>query len=166
MRRIAVAELATKPFQILDRDWALLVSGHDKPNPMTVSWGGFGTLWNLPIVTVYVRPTRYTYGLIESCGEFTLNFMPEDRKSVHDVCGSASGRTVDKWTAARLGKATSEHVKVPRVDGAVLAFECRVAGTADVKPEQIHDKSLLGLYHSGDYHRIYFGHVLGIFTSV
>ena len=49
MKRVAVEDLSFRPFHLLDREWALLVAGSGRPNPMTVSWGGFGTLWNRPV---------------------------------------------------------------------------------------------------------------------
>ena len=43
-------------FEIYDKDWALLTAGSaEKFNTMTISWGGLGTLWNKPVVTVYVK---------------------------------------------------------------------------------------------------------------
>ncbi len=76
MREINPENFLARPFHLLDKEWALLVAGKDKANPMTVSWGGFGTLWNKPVVTVYVRPTRFTFCLLETEPEFTLNFLP------------------------------------------------------------------------------------------
>ena len=63
LKQLNPSELVISPFDILDKSWALLVAGVEHPNPMTVSWGGFGTLWNKPVVTLYVRPTRYTWQL-------------------------------------------------------------------------------------------------------
>ena len=46
--------------------WALLTAGQKEHfNMMTISWGGMGTLWNKPVVTVYVKPFRYTYEFME-----------------------------------------------------------------------------------------------------
>ena len=57
-----VKNFKVAPFYMLDQEWALLTAGmKDKFNTMTISWGGFGTLWNKPVVTVYVKPIRYTY---------------------------------------------------------------------------------------------------------
>lgn len=40
-------------FKIFDREWALLTAGNQGHyNTMTISWGGLGTLWGKPVVTV------------------------------------------------------------------------------------------------------------------
>ena len=62
------------PFYDLDKKWAILTSGDkEKFNQMTVSWGGFGTIWNKPVVTVYVRHNRYTYEFIENNVSFLMS---------------------------------------------------------------------------------------------
>ena len=100
MRRTTPQDLLVRPFTILDQQWALLVAGSEHPNPMTVSWGGLGTLWDRPVATVYVRPTRFTFSLLGAEPFFTLNFLPEPYRAALDLCGSTSGRNTDKWQAA------------------------------------------------------------------
>jgi flavin reductase (DIM6/NTAB) family NADH-FMN oxidoreductase RutF len=92
MKKIDPQELQLQPFQLLDQTWALLVAGVERPNPMTVSWGGFGTLWNKPMVTVYVRPTRHTFHLLNQHSEFSLNFLAEQyRGALNPVAAAAAG---------------------------------------------------------------------------
>lgn len=165
MAKIEVGELSVKPFHLLDKEWALLVGGVERPNPMTVSWGGMGTLWMKPVVTVYVRPTRHTYGLLNAHPEFTLNFMDEGAKPALTLCGSKSGRDIDKWAAAGLAPEKSESVEVPRVAGAKLSFECRVLSTAEVDPSRFLDPALEKLYAAKDYHRVFFGEVVGAYAA-
>ena len=44
------------PLYTLDKEWALVTVGDkNKYNTMTVSWGGLGTLWHKPVVTIYIR---------------------------------------------------------------------------------------------------------------
>ena len=166
MKRIDPRDIKTSPFSILDREWALLVGGEgDRANPMTVSWGGMGTLWHRPVATVYVRPTRHTYGLLEEHREFTLNFMPPPFRAALETCGKVSGRDTDKWKAAGIEPQAAEEVSVPRVKGARLALECRVIGFADLEKDKILEKSVLDLYPSLDFHRAYFGEVLAAFEE-
>lgn len=165
MHQIDPADLTLRPFQLLDEDWALLVGGSDHPNPMTVSWGGFGTLWNRPVATVYVRPTRFTFGLLDGHPEFTLNFLPEEYREALNLCGRASGRDTDKWQAAGLERVPSQRISVPRVDGARLALECRVLSTLDIHPGQFLDAAIEELYPARDYHRAFLGEVLAVWTA-
>jgi flavin reductase (DIM6/NTAB) family NADH-FMN oxidoreductase RutF len=163
LRRLDPKEIALKPFAALDDDWALLVGGDEKPNPMTVSWGGFGTLWNRPVVTAYVRPTRFTYGLLNGHPEFTLNFLPEPLRAALELCGATSGVDTDKWAAARLTPLPSETVKVPRVAEARLSFECRVLASFDFDPARFFDRTILDQYPGKDFHRAFVGQVLAAF---
>ncbi len=42
-------------------------------NVMTIGWATFGIVWNRPVCMVMIRPTRYTFTLIEESGAFTVN---------------------------------------------------------------------------------------------
>ncbi len=165
MRRVAPQELRARPFEILDRQWALLVAGSERPNPMTVSWGGFGTLWDRPVATVYVRPTRFTFSVLETEPAFTLNFLPEAHRAALDLCGSASGRDTDKWAATGLRRVPGEAVAVPRIAEAELALECRVLATLDLDPGRFLEPAILRLYPRGDFHRLFLGEVVAAWAE-
>lgn len=165
MRKITPRELSVRPFSIFDRQWALLVAGRDRPNPMTVSWGGLGTLWDRPVATVYVRPTRFTFSLLETEPAFTLNFLPERHRTALDLCGSRSGRDTDKWQATGLSQVPGEAVPVPRVAEAELALECRVLTTLDLDPARFLDPRIEKMYPREDYHRLYVGEVLAAWAA-
>ena len=72
----------------------LLVGGENsRPNPMTIGWATLGTVWGKPALAVYVRPSRYTHGLLESTRHFSVN-VPEGEvfSKALAFCGSKSGR--------------------------------------------------------------------------
>jgi len=165
VRKIEPADLVMRPCHLLDQEWALLVAGSEKPNPMTVSWGGFGTVWNRPVVTIYVRPTRFTFCLLETEPEFTLNVLPAEFRGALELCGSRSGRDLDKWKATGLERTASETVKVPRVKQADLALECRVLASMNVTPSKFLDPTLEELYPEKDYHRAYVGQILAAYAT-
>ncbi len=159
MQKLQLSELEVHPFTVLDNDWALLVAGSDHPNPMTVSWGGMGTLWHKPTVTIYVRPTRHTFKLLNDHPEFTLNFLSKEFKGAMEACGSQSGRDIDKWTETGLTTEPSDVVSVPRVKEAQLVFECRTMAYQDLDPDQFLSKDVNDEYPMKDYHRVYWGQV-------
>ncbi len=165
MLRVNPRELRLAPFTILDEKWALLVAGIERPNPMTVSWGGLGTLWDRPVATVYVRPTRFTFSLLEAEPFFTLNFLPERYRAALDACGCTSGRDIDKWRSTGLGRVSGESVPVPRVAQAELALECSVVATLDLDPARFLDPSVEELYPRKDYHRVFLGEVMTAFAD-
>ena len=164
-RKMSPENLAVRPFQLLDRQWGLLVAGLDRPNPMTVSWGGFGTLWNRNVVTVYVRHSRFTFGLLSAEGEFTLNFFPERRRRALEQCGTLSGRDVDKWMATGLTPVTSERVGPPRVAEANLSLECRVLASTDLAPGELSPEIRNEFYTGKEPHRMFVGEVLAVWAS-
>ena len=91
------------PLHTIDQEWALLTSGKkEKFNTMTVSWRGMGTIWNKPVVTVYVRPIRYTYTFMETHEYFTLSFYDKEYKQDLGILGSKSGKDIDKVALTKL----------------------------------------------------------------
>ncbi len=90
-------------FSQFDKKWALLTAGtKDKFNTMTISWGGMGTLWGKPVVTSYVRTSRYTHDFMDDNDYFTVSFYPEEYKKILGVLGSKSGRDMDKMNESGL----------------------------------------------------------------
>ena len=67
MNKVDVKSLKLNPFTAIGEDWLLLTAGNkDNANTMTASWGGMGVLWGKNVVTVYVRPQRFTYQFMET----------------------------------------------------------------------------------------------------
>ena len=91
------------PFTRFEKDWALLTAGSpDRYNSMTIGWGSFGTVWNKDVVTVYVRPDRYTWQFMRENPYFTVSFFPESCRAALGLMGRLSGRDGDKVAAAGL----------------------------------------------------------------
>ena len=78
-----------------------------KPNAMTIGWGTIGIIWSKPIFIVLVRPSRYTYDLIEGLNDFTVNVPPPELKDEVLFCGTVSGRDRDKFAEKKLKKKRS-----------------------------------------------------------
>ena len=98
-----IQDFATHPFTKYDKEWALLTAGTgDDFNSMTISWGGMGTIWHKPVVFLFVKPVRYTYGFVSRHDEITVSFYDEKYKKALGVFGSKSGRDTDKPKAAGL----------------------------------------------------------------
>lgn len=145
-----------------DEDRVLLV-GQGKqgpPNAMAIGWGQVGIVWRKPIFTVLVRPSRYTYKLIEEAEDFTVNIVPPQLKEVVQYCGTVSGRDHDKFKEKSLTAIPSLKVKTPIIKECVLHFECRIVNKNDLKPSELAASIISGLYPKGDFHRLYFGDIL------
>lgn len=163
MKTMSPYDLSLNPLHVLEKRWAILVAGDKKPNPMTVAWGGFGTLWQRPVVTIYVRPTRFTHKFLMSRDEFTLNILPPGFKTALGICGTLSGRDCDKWDRSGLRPRRSTKISVPGVAEAELTFECRTIARFQMKPKDFLDASIEEFYPEKDYHTVFIGEVLRVF---
>jgi len=81
---------------------------------------------------VLVRPSRYTYTLMEETGEFTVNVVPPELKEAATYCGTVSGRDHDKFKDKGLTQIPSLKVKPPIIKEGILHFECRVVYKSDL----------------------------------
>ncbi len=123
-----MAKVTFKPGNMLYPVPAVLVScaGKDgKANLLTVAWAGT-ICTNPPMVSISVRPERYSYHMIEETGEFVINLTTEDLLFATDYCGVKSGREVDKFKEMKLTKLLSEKVKAPGVAESPVNIECKV----------------------------------------
>ncbi len=156
----AFAETVAK----LGQGGCLLVGG-EKGNPMTIGWGTVGIVWGRPVFAVLVRPSRYTFGLIEALGEFTVNVPPDSLKREVAFIGSESGRDVDKIRTHRLTLAPSREVKVPYITQCPVHYECRVIHKGNVVNADLDREIVAKSYPNGDFHRVYYGEILGVYRE-
>ena len=141
----------------------LLLGTYDakgKANAMAIGWGSLGCVWSAPMWIVLVRPSRYTHQCIEHTGCFTVNVPTEGMRKVCAICGSQSGRNIEKFAACGLTPEKATTVLAPTASEFPIVYECQVVHSNDVLPAKLADEIMAGAYLSGDYHRIYFGKVL------
>jgi hypothetical protein len=136
MHRIDPRDLALAPFRKLDQDWALLVSGRERPNPMTVSWGGFGTLWNRPVVTVYVRRVRHTFGCLEETGSSRSVSCPARGARRWRSAGSCPDAIGTSGSPPGSSRSRARRSACHGWKGAELALEARVLASVDLTPDR------------------------------
>ena len=107
---------------------AVMVSMADKegkPNIITLAWVGT-VCTNPPVVSISVRPERYSYPIIKETGEFVINLTTKDLTFATDYCGVKSGRDVDKFKEMNLTPIPGVHVKAPMIEESPVNMECRV----------------------------------------
>jgi flavin reductase (DIM6/NTAB) family NADH-FMN oxidoreductase RutF len=166
-QRITIApnEFRLNSIDIWANQWFLLTAGDlaaGKFNSMTVAWGSFGVMWAKPFAQVVVRPSRHTYGFMESSDTFTLCAFPAEYRDQLQYCGSHSGREVDKVAATGLTPIAAAVAAAPAFAEAELVVECRKMYWDDFKPPQFLDERIESCYNGADYHRVYFGEILAI----
>lgn len=107
---------------------AVMVSVADKEgkaNIITVAWAGT-ICTNPPMVSISVRPERYSYHMIEETGEFVINLTTEELVKACDYCGVVSGRDKDKFKEMELTPFAVEGVSVPAISESPVNIACRV----------------------------------------
>lgn len=97
--------------------------GHD--NVLTVAWAGT-VCTNPPMVSVSVRPERYSHHMILETGEFVINLTTKELVRATDFCGVRSGRDVDKFEKMHLHKEKASQVSAPLIAESPVNIECRV----------------------------------------
>ena len=96
-QEINVLAYAGQILEAVNKGVLLTTAADGEVNAMTIGWGSFGIEWNKPLFTVYVRQSRYTKALLDKNPEFTVNIpVGAVDKKILGVCGSKSGRDVDK----------------------------------------------------------------------
>ena len=111
----------------------------DKPNLITVGWTGT-ICTQPPMLSISVRPERYSHHLIQESGEFVVNLPTESLVRAIDWCGVKSGRDVDKFAAMHLTAAPAAKVGTVLLEdlGNLTANELyNPAGAGDAAAEHI-----------------------------
>lgn len=126
-----MAKISFKPGNMLYPLPAVMVSVADKAgntNIFTVAWAGT-ICTNPPMLSISVRPSRFSHHMIEETGEFVINLTTDKLAYATDYCGVKSGKDVDKWKEMRLTPVASELVKAPAIKESPVNIECRVTET-------------------------------------
>lgn len=164
-QEVNVREFSMKPFEMIGDQWMLVTAGDQiKYNTMTASWGGIGVMWGKNVAVTVIRPQRYTKEFVESHDYFTLSFYPDEYKKALSLCGSKSGREVDKTKATGLTPVFDQ--EAPYFEQASLVLVCRKLYAQPMDPAGFIDKSLDGQwYPDKDYHKMFVGEVVKVLVK-
>jgi flavin reductase (DIM6/NTAB) family NADH-FMN oxidoreductase RutF len=168
-RDIEWAEGTRRLAEALTKGGAFIVAvdSNGMPNPMTIGWGQVGVIWGRPIFMALVRLSRYTYECLQSADSFTINVpRPGELKDELMLCGTKSGRELDKAAECGLTMVPGKEVETPIVDQCALHYECRiVARTQQERPDFASDSVLDQFYANGDHHLLIFGEIVATYMS-
>lgn len=161
-RSIPPEEFTFKPFQAIGKDWLLI--GAERPdgsaNAMTASWGGVGVLWNKPVAFIFIRPQRFTRELVDAQATFSLNFLGDEYREQYNLCGSRSGRDMDK--VAACGFEVQRQTDTPYFAQSHTVLLCNKLYRQPFDPDQIPPTVRESLYPASDYHALYIGEITDI----
>ena len=143
------------------RDAQLLCAGNkEKSNAMTIGWGGIGTFWQRPALTVYVAEQRYTKKFMDDSEYFTvMSFDVKDSK-VLNYMGTKSGRDGDKAQALGLHTAYTAN-GTPYYTEATMVIECKIMFAAPLDPQHFKSDVPKKVYgNPASVHSMYIGEVV------
>ena len=119
------------------------LNGND--NILTIAWTGT-TCSNPPMLSISVRPERYSYHMIEETGEFVVNLTTRALAHATDFCGVRSGRDTDKWKEMHLTREAADSVKVPMIKESPVNIECRVVEKKNLGSHVIYQAEVVSVH--------------------
>lgn len=161
---IKAADYAEQIIKSIPKGVLITTKAGEKVNSMTIGWGTYGTEWSTEMFVVYVRESRFTHDLLEQNSEFTINIpLGEYDKNILSICGTLSGRDMDKIAKAGLTLEEGDEVSVPALKEFPLTLECRVVFKQKQHVELI-DEKFAKFYPledgKADEHIAYYGEVV------
>ena len=165
-RRINVWDYAGQIIEQTGNGVLLTTKADAQVNTMTIGWGTIGIQWRKPIFIAFVRQSRFTKQLLDKSGEFTINVpVGQLDKKILGICGSKSGRDMDKIKELGLTLEDGEKIGVPGIKELPLTLECRVIYKQDQNLNFLEAESRDHYYAPGsadknDYHTAYYGEIL------
>ena len=158
-------QITKNPFAMIGDQWMLITAGDaERCNTMTASWGGVGVLWQAPVATCYVRPQRYTKQFMDEQEYFTLTFFPEQYRKQLQLCGTKSGRDMDKVKECGFTVKTAA-CGAPYFEEAELVIVCRKRYVQDFDPDAIPEDVKEKQYPNKDYHTMYIGEIVEVLSK-
>ena len=97
----------------------------NRSNIITLAWAG--TVCSDPVMlSVSIRPERYSHDIIEKSGEFVVNLVTENLTRACDWCGVRSGKDYDKFKEMKLTEYVSDFIKTSAIAESPVNIYCKV----------------------------------------
>ncbi len=102
-----------------------------KPNFMTVAWGGIANS-EPPMISVAIRPHRYTHKGISQNLTFSVNVPSTDLVREVDYCGLVSGAKTNKAEVCQFKVFYGKLNNAPLIEQCPINLECKVVHILDL----------------------------------
>lgn len=143
----------------------LTVLAEGQVNTMTIGWATLGYIWQKPIFMIAVRDSRHTFTMLEKTDNFTVTVPAAGTcRDALMVCGSKSGRDIDKFKECALQQKAAQQVQSPIIDIPGNHYECRIVYKSPMDSAKM-NPDLTKLYPKKDYHTLYFGEILACYAT-
>ena len=155
-KEISPKEIPDNLIKAIADEWMLISAGNENGYfMMTASWGFMGEMWGNDSAIAMIRPQRYTMKFVEENDYYSLSFYG-DRKDIHKVCGSKSGRDTDKTAETGLTPIFSDNTVY--FEEARLVIICKKQYVDVLKKECFVDEEPLKWYND-DFHNVIVGKI-------
>lgn len=94
-------------------------------NIITIAWTGT-VCSDPPMISVSIRPSRYSHELISSSKEFVINIPTSKQIDICNFCGQNSGKDIDKFEKLSLTKDKPIKINTPLIKECQVNIECVV----------------------------------------
>lgn len=156
-KEISPKEINENLIKSISEEWMLISAGNnEKYNMMTASWGFVGEMWGEDTAIAVVRPQRYTMEFIQNSDYYSLSFYG-DKKDIHKVCGSMSGRDVNK--TALTGLTPIFDCNTVFFEEARLVIICKKQYVQEMQSSCFVTPEPLKWYKDNDFHNMVFGKI-------
>ncbi len=156
-KEISAKEIDKNLISAIADEWMLISAGNQNNyNMMTASWGFMGEMWGNDTAIAMIRPQRYTMEFVEKQDYYALSFYGNN-KDIHKICGSQSGRDVDKTSLTGLIPVFSDNTVY--FEQARLVIICKKQYIQELREDCFVDKTPLKWYQDKDYHKMIFGKI-------
>lgn len=138
------------------------VGDKNKANTMTISWGSIGFMWKKPMFMALIRESRYSNEFLGKNKTYTVSIPHKGTmKEALKICGTKSGRNIDKEKEAGIKFIPSKIVETPIVEGCEKYYECRVVFKQEMDLSNIDEQIKISCYPENETkHILYFGEIL------
>jgi len=152
--------------KLMASDWMLITAGTQAHfNTMTASWGAIGHLWNKPVAFCFIRPQRYTFEFAEANETFTLSFFDETYREALQICGSKSGRDVNKVEEAGLTPRILENGNISFEEARLIIECCKLYADFFAQDKFIDGDIAPKIYPTNDFHKMYIGEIVNVWIK-
>ncbi len=156
-KEINAKEITGNLIKAIADEWMLISAGDQNGyNMMTASWGFMGEMWGCDTAIAMIRPQRYTMEFVDKNDYYTLSFYG-DKKDIHKVCGSMSGKDVNKTELTGLTPVFSDNTVY--FEEARLVLICKKQYVGALEKDRFTQKDPLKWYENNDFHNMIFGKI-------
>lgn len=156
-KEITAKEIKRNLINAIANEWMLISAGDENAhNMMTASWGFLGEMWGQDTAIAMIRPQRYTMEFVDKNDYYALSFYG-DNKAIHKICGSMSGRDVNKTELTGLTPVFADNTVY--FEEANLVIICKKQYVQEMDENCFIDQEPLRWYPNKDYHKMVFGKI-------